>query len=161
MTTSSHQSPSRTYGQPSLRQRLVRACAYAHADEFHAALETFDGNIEYAPLRPPEVGLVMLRGRIGGDGAPFNLGEATVTRAAVKLDSGETGFSHILGRNKENAVSAALLDALVQRHEYGPLLEREFVALVEDRRKKEKSEIRVKADTTRVDFFTLVRGEDT
>ena len=46
----------------------------------------------YEELRTAETGLVMLRGRIGGDGAPFNLGEATVTRAAVRLASGEVGF---------------------------------------------------------------------
>ena len=40
-------------------------------------------------LREAENGLVMVRGRIGGDGAPFNLGEATVSRAAVRLATGE------------------------------------------------------------------------
>ncbi len=49
-------------------------------------------------LRRPEIGLVMVRGRIGGDGAPFNMGEATVTRAAVSLPGGEVGFGHVLGR---------------------------------------------------------------
>ncbi|WP_164159261.1 phosphonate C-P lyase system protein PhnG, partial [Stenotrophomonas maltophilia] len=65
-------------------------------------------------LRAPEIGLVMVRGRIGGDGAPFNLGEATVTRAAVALPSGEVGFGHVLGRDGEKARLAALADALWQ-----------------------------------------------
>ncbi len=61
-----------------------------------------------------EDGLVMVRGRIGGDGAPFNLGEATVTRAAVRLASGEVGFGYVLGRDREKARLIALCDALLQ-----------------------------------------------
>ena len=57
----------------------------------------------------------MLRGRAGGDGAPFNVGEATVTRAIVELPSGERGYGHILGRDAERARLAAILDALWQR----------------------------------------------
>ena len=57
----------------------------------------------------------MLRGRAGGDGALFNLGEATVARAAVKLDTGERGFGHCLGRDVEQARRIAVLDALWQR----------------------------------------------
>ena len=51
-------------------------------------------------LREPENGLVMVRGRVGGDGAPFNLGEATVSRAAVRLSTGEVGFGYTLGRDR-------------------------------------------------------------
>ena len=68
----------------------------------------------YEEIRQPENGLVMVRGRIGGDGAPFNLGEATVTRAAVRLATGETGFSYVLGRDHEKSRLMALCDALIQ-----------------------------------------------
>src|SRR5258708_200279 len=71
----------------------------------------------YENLREPENGLVMVRGRIGGDGAPFNLGEATVSRAAVRLASGEVGFGYTLGRDREKARMIALCDALVQSNE--------------------------------------------
>ncbi|MFZ0207085.1 MAG: phosphonate C-P lyase system protein PhnG [Roseiarcus sp.] len=70
-------------------------------------------------LKPVETGLVMLRGRAGGDGAPFNVGEATVTRAVVELSSGERGYGHILGRDAERARLAAILDALWQRADQG------------------------------------------
>jgi phosphonate C-P lyase system protein PhnG len=65
-------------------------------------------------LREPENGLVMVRGRIGGDGAPFNLGEATVSRAAVRLSTGEVGFGYTLGRDRHKAQMIALCDALIQ-----------------------------------------------
>ena len=70
-------------------------------------------------LRTPENGLVMLRGRVGGDGAPFNLGEATVTRAAVRLVSGETGFAYVLGRDARKARLIAICDAMLQSSECG------------------------------------------
>ncbi|RVD15472.1 phosphonate C-P lyase system protein PhnG, partial [Mesorhizobium sp. M7A.F.Ca.ET.027.02.1.1] len=65
-------------------------------------------------LRGPETGLVTLRGRIGGGGAPFNVGEATVTRATVRLPSGQVGHCYALGRDKQKAKLAAIADALWQ-----------------------------------------------
>ena len=65
---------------------------------------------DHEDLREPENGLVMVRGRVGGDGAPFNLGEATVSRAAVRLSTGEVGFGYTLGRDREKARLIALCD---------------------------------------------------
>jgi len=84
----------------------------------HATSEEIAGHLAAIPLpahenlRDAENGLVMLRGRIGGDGAPFNLGEATVSRAAVRLASGEVGFGYTLGRDHDKARMIALCDAL-------------------------------------------------
>src|SRR5580704_1205704 len=80
-----------------------------------------------------EIALLMVRGRMGGDGAPFNIGEATVTRAAVKLESGETGFGYVLGRDHAKARLVALCDALVQTTIYRNVVEREVVAPIRDR----------------------------
>jgi len=65
----------------------------------------------------------MVRGRIGGDGAPFNLGEATVSRAAVRLATGEVGFGYVLGRDRQKARMIALCDALVQSNEFAEAVE--------------------------------------
>src|SRR5204862_5507635 len=74
-------------------------------------------------LREPENGLVMVRGRVGGDGAPFNLGEATVSRAAVRLSTGEIGFGYTLGRDGAKARTIALGDALVQSERFDAPIE--------------------------------------
>ena len=113
----------------------------------------------YENLREAENGLVMLRGRIGGDGAPFNLGEATVSRAAVRLTSGEVGFGYTLGRDREKARMIALCDALVQSDQFAGAVEENVVAplraaIVSDRSRKAQE-----TAATRVDFYTLVRGE--
>lgn len=113
---------------------------------------------EYRLVRGPETGLVMIRGRAGGGGAPFNLGEATVTRATVRLASGEVGHSYALGRDAEKAERAALLDALWQREP-----ERIEAAVLRPLREKsamEDAKVRDETSATRVNFFTMVRGDD-
>ena len=117
------------------------------------------GAVEMADMRPAETGLVMLRGRVGGDGAAFNLGEAPVTRAAVRLATGETGFSYILGRDKEKARAAALCDALWQSPRHRDAVDRHILAPVRERCARARLRAREETAATRVDFFTLVRGD--
>jgi alpha-D-ribose 1-methylphosphonate 5-triphosphate synthase subunit PhnG len=102
----------------------------------------------------------MVRGRIGGDGQPFNVGEATVTRAAVRLASGEVGFSYLLGRDRERARLAAICDALWQNEAKRAAVERHVLAPIRARAEAEGARQRAQTAATRVDFFTLVRGED-
>ena len=56
----------------------------------------------YSFLRSPEIGLTMVRGRAGATGEPFNLGEITMTRCVVQLESqGDetiTGFGYMQGQ---------------------------------------------------------------
>jgi alpha-D-ribose 1-methylphosphonate 5-triphosphate synthase subunit PhnG len=111
-------------------------------------------------LRPVEVGLIMLRGRVGGDGKPFNLGEATIARAVVELEDGRRGFGHVLGRDREHARLAAIADALWQGEAERDLIEREVVMPVSARLTHRKARQRAETAATKVDFFTLVRGED-
>jgi alpha-D-ribose 1-methylphosphonate 5-triphosphate synthase subunit PhnG len=101
----------------------------------------------------------MVRGRIGGDGAPFNAGEATVTRAAVRLEDGSTGFSYVLGRDADKARLGAVLDAAVASGRAGAV-EAAFCAPVAARLAAERALAAERTAATRVDFFTLVRGED-
>jgi alpha-D-ribose 1-methylphosphonate 5-triphosphate synthase subunit PhnG len=110
-------------------------------------------------LREPENGLVMVRGRIGGDGAPFNLGEATVARAAVRLSTGEVGFGYTLGRDRQKARMIALCDALVQSHEFAEAVEAEVIAPLRTLMISQQNQRAAETAATRVDFYTLVRGE--
>jgi alpha-D-ribose 1-methylphosphonate 5-triphosphate synthase subunit PhnG len=109
-------------------------------------------------LRTPENGLVMLRGRIGGDGAPFNLGEATVTRAAVRLKSGEVGFAYVLGRDRRKARLIAICDAMVQSKDRARVFEA-VVAPLEQAMIARRQRTDAETAATKVNFFTLVRGE--
>ncbi|MDX0452132.1 phosphonate C-P lyase system protein PhnG [Sinorhizobium medicae] len=141
------------------RRESMRLLARATLGELSAAWGAIGSKPDVAPVRGPETGLVMVRGRMGGGGAPFNLGEATVSRATVRLATGEVGHGQLLGTDKERARFAAIFDALFQNDAYRAGVEalHEKIAArldAEDRRKAEETA------ATRVDFFTMVRGED-
>jgi alpha-D-ribose 1-methylphosphonate 5-triphosphate synthase subunit PhnG len=110
-------------------------------------------------LRTPEVGAVMVRGRTGATGAPFNLGEMTVTRASVRLACGTAGHAWVQGRDKAHARRAALADALMQT-DAAPMTMAEVIAPLQAEAEALKAARAAKAAATKVEFFTMVRGED-
>ncbi len=142
------------------RQAAMAVLAQAEADEIERGLRLAGDGVEFTEPRPAETGLIMLRGRIGGDGAPFNVGEATVTRAAVQLASGVIGFGYVLGRDHRKARAAALCDALLQTDDYRLRVEQRVLAPLRLAQQQRRVFAREKTAATRVDFFTLVRGED-
>lgn len=111
-------------------------------------------------LRGPETGLVTVRGRIGGGGAPFNVGEATVTRATVRLPSGQVGHCYALGRDKQKAKLAAIADALWQDPARRREVETRIIAPLQQGLVRAREQKRAETAATKVDFFTMVRGED-
>lgn len=112
-------------------------------------------------LRGPEIGTVMVRGRAGGRGAPFNLGEVTVTRASLRLSDGTIGHGHVQGRSHDAARIAAMIDALAQRDaEEAEALDRAVLAPLRTEAEADKTARAARADATRVEFFTMVRGEN-
>lgn len=114
---------------------------------------------DYDLLRAPETGAVMVQGRIGGTGQPFNLGEMTVTRCALQLGSGAVGHGYVQGRDKGHALRAAAIDALMQGDQ-ADHLRAAVLAPLEAEETARRATRAAKAAATRVEFFTLVRGED-
>src|ERR1700754_5016195 len=109
------------------RKAAMTVLAHSDAAGIAECLRAIDVPAHEA-LREPENGLVRVRGRIGGDGAPFNLGEATVSRAAVRLATGEVGFGYTLGRDRQKAQLIALCDALIQTVEHAESVEAQVLA---------------------------------
>jgi alpha-D-ribose 1-methylphosphonate 5-triphosphate synthase subunit PhnG len=142
------------------RRRAMGLLARALASELEGPLAQRWGDHSARDLKPVETGLVMLRGRAGGDGAPFNLGEATVTRAVVELPSGERGYGHVLGRDRERARLAAIFDALWQQAAHRKAVEERVLKPIAARLAAQRSKASAETAATRVDFFTLKRGED-
>lgn len=145
---------------PERRRAAMAVLADAKAEDIARGLKAVGDGVDFTELRPPEIGLVMLRGRVGGNGAPFNLGEASVTRAAIRLKSGETGFAYVLGRDTEKARYAALCDALWQAPAHRDGIERHVLAPLRREQEARRAKAQAQTAATRVDFFTLVRGED-
>jgi alpha-D-ribose 1-methylphosphonate 5-triphosphate synthase subunit PhnG len=141
-------------------QRKAAMAVLAHSDVAEIARRLEPVALpDYENLREPENGLVMLRGRIGGDGAPFNLGEATVSRAAVRLATGEVGFGYVLGRDRRKAQMIALCDALVQSNEFSEAVEESVLTPLRAAMVSERDRRAAETAATRVDFYTMVRGE--
>lgn len=141
------------------RQAAMRLCALATPGELAGLVAALAAGETVSDLRAPERGLVMLRGRIGGEGAAFNLGEATAVRAAVALSDGATGFAYHLGRDGAKARDAAILDALRQREVLRDKVDRALEAVAA----RLGAQARLEAErtaATRVEFFTMTRGED-
>jgi len=120
---------------------------------------------DYGPLptpeiiRPAETGTVMAEGRAGGTGARFNLGEVTATRCVVRVE-GRLGFSYALGRDRKKAELAATLDALLQNPERQEALLHQIIAPLAEEEADAKVLASRKAAATKVDFFTLIRGDE-
>jgi len=112
-------------------------------------------------LRRPETGLMMVQGRVGGGGERFNLGEVTVTRCALRLPSAAepaaTGVAYVLGRSHRQAELAAIADALLQDPAHQAALEEQVLLPLRRQLAEAAAQRHAKAQTTRVDFFTLAR----
>ncbi|MBA4796673.1 MAG: phosphonate C-P lyase system protein PhnG [Rhizobiales bacterium] len=142
------------------RKRIADLLAKATIAELESALAALSPIPDFTGLRGPETGLVMVKGRIGGGGAPFNLGEATVSRASIRLADGRVGHGYRLGTDRKAAQLSAVLDALAQDEAARNTLETALFAPLEARLTQEAERLEAETAATKVDFFTMVRGED-
>lgn len=141
------------------RQRWLGVLAAADTASLETAWSQLDSIPRFQALRGPEVGLAMLRGRAGGTGRRFNLGEMTVTRCAVQLDDGTLGVGYVAGRRPRHAELVALFDALMQDPTRRPRLDADVIAPVERAQREARQRAGAKTAETRVEFFTMVRGD--
>jgi len=131
--------------------------ARANAAEIARLLEALPPPPPHRRLRGPETGLVMVRGRAGGDGAAFNMGEMTVTRCTVRLDDGTVGHAYVTGRDLRQAELAALLDALMQCSSHRAALEDAVVTPLAAAQAAARDITARRAAATRVEFFTMTQ----
>ncbi|ATG42302.1 protein PhnG [Phaeobacter piscinae] len=146
-------------GNHANRKAWMSLLATADAKALQDLWQDYGGNPDHTWLRPPEVGGVMVQGRMGASGAPFNLGEMTVTRCALTLPDGTVGHGYVQGRSKGQAETAAKVDALMQTGAAEDV-RRQVLSPLEAARQARKMSRAAKAAATKVDFFTMVRGED-
>jgi len=142
------------------RRRWMSVLAKAEADELESVWRELPATPDYRLLRGPEVGLVMVCGRAGGTGTRFNLGEMTVTRCTVELPGGRVGHAYVRGRRPRHAELSAVLDAMLQdpvRAAAGAQSVVERLATAQARRRRAAE---ARTARTRVEFLTLVRGEE-
>ena len=126
------------------------------ASEVIAASNEFDFSVVI--LKGPEVGLLMINGRIHSTGRPFHLGEVSLTKCVLRDDQGLLGYGHIIGRNKQQAKAIALFDLALQRNDSAEAALIRLNAWKEDVAEIDAMESEA-VEETRVDFLTMVRGE--
>lgn len=144
------------------RQARLSVMAKAPADRLNRLWQGWCEHVgapDHEVLRTPEIGTVMVHGRAGAVGAPFNLGEITVTRCSVRLPSGHVGHGYVQGRDKQASLAAGLVDALAQTGQAETIDE----AIIEPLAIEAQAQLAAraaKAAATKVDFFTMVRGDN-
>jgi len=141
------------------RARWMSILAKAPAAELCASVQQFGELPAYLWLRKPETGLAMVRARTGGSGSQFNLGEMSVTRCALRLATGETGVAYVAGRDQRHAEWAAIFDALMQG-EKKSVIEENIIKPLEAALQRKREQLQVEALATKVEFMTMVRGEE-
>lgn len=142
------------------RQRLLSVLACAPAAELMEKWKATGLDPAVELLRGPESGLVALQGRIGGGGQPFHVGEVSATRVTLRIGSGQVGHAMVSGRDARKAKLIAVIDALAQNPDHAEMVERDIVGPLERARETADAKIRAETAATRVNFFTMVRGED-
>ena len=151
-------------GDPISRQQWIAILAKATLADLESCVATLPTLPKYCFLRSPEIGLAMVRGRAGGTGAPFNLGEVPLTRCVVRvetnLDSSPlTGFGYVAGRSQRHAELAALCDALLQHPDWHEPVQIHIIAPLQATYQARQEQQERQTEATRVNFFTLLRGE--
>ena len=154
--------PTSTGSDPQIaaRQRWMGVLARAEDGALEAAWAGLGDRPGYRLLRPPETGLVMVRGRMGGTGNAFNMGEMSATRCAVQLEGGAVGVAYVAGRSARHAELAAAFDALLQQPERRDALEEAVIAPLEAAERARRGEDRAKAARSRVEFFAMSRERE-
>lgn len=148
-----------TLGENNERKAWMSLLAKAPEGRAAELLDASFSRPSFTWLRAPEIGSTMVRARAGATGAPFNLGEMTVTRCALTIESGEVGHAYIQGRRKTDAEAAALVDALMQTSAAAQIQESVLSPLSQEATARKRARA-AKAAATKVDFFTMVRGDD-
>ena len=142
------------------RQHWMRVLAHSDPGALQARVSVLALTPTYELIRAPESGLVQIQARMGGTGERFFAGDATLTRAVVRLSSGTLGYSYQLGRNKHHAEQCAVIDALLQEQPYFQSLMETLITPLEADRAARLAARQAEINTSRVDFFTLVRGDN-
>jgi alpha-D-ribose 1-methylphosphonate 5-triphosphate synthase subunit PhnG len=143
-------------GEPhTVRRHWMAVLARADSATVAELLGASGGIPKYQRLRGPDAGLVMVRGRTGGGGAAFNLGEMTITRCTVRTNAGFVGHAYVAGRDERQAEMAALADALLQDPARQPRLLATLIEPLAAAQQAGYDATAAKAAATRVQFFAM------
>jgi alpha-D-ribose 1-methylphosphonate 5-triphosphate synthase subunit PhnG len=140
------------------RKSWLAVLARAEQAKLEQAVAGLSPRPKWRVVKPAESGLAMVRGRAGGTGQQFNIGEMSVARCVAQVEGGAVGVGYVAGRDKRKAELVAVLDALLQDGPFVETLHRDVVAPLARSQAASRQRVLAKAAATKVDFFTMVRG---
>ena len=141
------------------RQAWMKELALANFAELEILWQQFTNKPEFKYLRATDSGLLQVQGKLGNTGDRFNMGDITITRSSISLANGINGFAFVQGRNKQHADLAAIIDAIMQS-DLATNAQTALIAPLQAARLERLKTATAATLQTKVDFFTLVRGED-
>lgn len=144
----------------SVRQDWIKILSNSQYENIAQLWQQTGIKADYQTIREPEIGLVQIQGRIHGKGKRFYIGDATITRCVIKLDNNHYGYSYLLGRDKTKSILCAVIDGLLQSENYKEQIINTVIEPLREIYLNIRKHNHDMTQTTKVDFFTLVRGED-
>ncbi len=99
--------------------------------------------------------MTMVRGRMGGGGAAFNLGEMTMARCSIQDAAGRIGHGYAAGRDLSQVELIARLDAVLQDAALFAPYQRAVIAPLAAAQATRRGAVEAQAAATEVKFFTL------
>lgn len=142
-----------------LRQQWIAVLAKSSRKDLEEALRHLPCKPQYHYIRQPETGVIMVRARAGGSGLKFNFGEMTISRCVVKIDNGHIGCGYVMGRDRRHAELVAVFDGLLQDKTHRSPILHSVITPLENKIREQKELSSRKTAASKVDFFTMVRGE--
>lgn len=141
------------------RKTLLSVLSRSSAEDIEQRWNNLDLQPQFTLLKPPEIGMVMVKARTGGNGSAFNMGEMTVTRTVLQLASNELGYGYTAGRDKEKSLHIALIDACYQCDAWRDRIHTDLLQPLSEQLQVVEQQHTEQVDRTKVNFFTMVRGE--
>lgn len=141
------------------RQKNLSILAKASLVTMRKYWESIGANATFVFLKKPEVGMAMVRAQAGGGSEDFNMGEMTMTRCVVRLDSEEIGYGFVAGRSKKKSELIAIIDASWQTESLKKIIEEKIIDPLYRLQIYREQKVAEDTKTSKVNFFTMVRGE--
>lgn len=141
------------------RQQLLAVLSKCSSKDIKALWQPLNLTPNYQLLKSPEIGMVMVKAKTGGNGSPFNMGEMTVTRTVLRLDSNQMGYGYIAGRDKDKSLLIAMIDACYQVADWQSEINQKVLEPLQAQHNQAYQAHAQQVEKTKVNFFTMVRGE--
>lgn len=143
-----------------LRQRAMGVMAKSELKAISDCWQTLNITLDYDTIKPAQVGMAMVRAQAGTEGLVYNQGEMTVTRCVLQEKATQVmGVGYTQGRSKQKATLMAEVDLALQNASHQNDVIEKLVEPLEQAHQRAVAQQNKATDATKVDFFTMVRGE--